>query len=133
MTGASGPGRIQTLEVWQDGLKLAEDVYRCTARWPADERYGLISQARRAAASIPTNLSEGVGRGSPAEIARFGRIALGSAYELHTLLHLAHRLHDAGPAPDDAIFTTLDSLTRRIASYVAYQDARHQRTKGQPK
>lgn len=119
-----GPGKIQTLEVWQDGLKLTESVYRCTALWPSDEKYGLISQARRAAASIPTNLSEGVGRGSAAEAARFARIALGSAYELHTLLHLAHRLHDVEPGPENTLFTELDTLTRRISRYIAYQSSK---------
>ncbi|MVN86498.1 four helix bundle protein [Deinococcus sp. HMF7620] len=123
-----GPGKIQTLEVWQEGLRLTEEVYRCSAHWPADERYGLTSQARRAAASIPTNLSEGVGRGSPAEAARFARIALGSAYELHTLLHLAHRLHMVEPAPEHSLFAQLGTLTRRLSSYVASQDGKNPRT-----
>lgn len=120
----NGPGKIQTLEVWQVGLEVTEQVYRLSTNWPSDEKFGLISQARRAAVSIPANLAEGVGRGSPAEIARFSRIALGSAYELHTLLHLAHRLHGQEPQPNHPVFTALDVLTRRISSYIAYQDAK---------
>lgn len=112
---------MQRLEVWQEGLNLTESVYRISAGWPADERYGLISQVRRASASIPTNLSEGVGRGSPAEAARFARIALGSAYEVHTLLHLAHRLHGVDPPPEAQVFTDLERLTKRLASYIQYQ------------
>lgn len=123
----TGPGKIQTLEVWKVGLDLTEAVYRLTVSWPPDEKFGLTSQARRAAASIPTNLAEGVGRGSSAEAARFGRIALGSAYELHTHLHLAHRLHAVEPSPEHPIFNQLDVLTRRISSYIAYQDSRTQR------
>lgn len=126
----SGPGRIHTLEVWQDGLSMAEKIYLLTAQWPSDEKFGLISQARRAAASIPMNLSEGVGRGSPAEAARFARIALGSAYELHTVLHLPHRLHNAAPAPDHQVFIDLDTLTRRISSYIAYQNKKIQPKRG---
>ena len=122
----NGPGKIHTLDIWADGLKLTEEVYRLSANWPPDEKFGLVSQARRASASIPTNLAEGVGRGSPAEAARFGRIALGSAYELYTLLHLAHRLHGLGPAPEHPVFSELDVLTRRISSYVAFHHAKNQ-------
>lgn len=118
----TGPGKVHTLEVWRAGLDLTEQVYRLSAHWPDHEKYGLVSQGRRAAASIPTNLAEGVGRGSPGEAARFARIALGSAYELHTLLHLVHRLHQVPPAPDHVIFTELDVLTRRMTSFIAYQD-----------
>lgn len=129
----TGPGRVSTLEVWQEGLSLTEKVYVLTASWPSDERFGLISQARRASASIPTNLSEGVGRGTPAEAARFARIALGSAYELHTLLHLAHRLHGVEPAPEAPVFADLDRLTKRLSSYIHYQDKKVQAVKrGQP-
>ncbi len=67
-------------------------VYQATQHFPTEERYGLTSQMRRASASIPTNIAEGCGRDSDAELARFCQIALGSAYELDYQLLLAHDL-----------------------------------------
>nr|WP_255639373.1 four helix bundle protein [Deinococcus betulae] len=72
--------------IWQEGMQQVEAIYAVTACWPGSELYGLTSQARRAGISIPANIAEGVGRGSAAELARFCRIALGSAYELMTHL-----------------------------------------------
>jgi four helix bundle protein len=80
------------LEIWQLGMDLVEHVYRLTLDFPADERFGLISQVRRASVSVPTNISEGWGRHSQANLANFVRIARGSLSELDTLAELARRL-----------------------------------------
>ena len=81
------------LIVWQKSMDLAELVYRETAFYPAQERYGLTSQMRRAATSIPSNVAEGQGRRSTDdEFVRFLRIALGSLCELETQLELSTRL-----------------------------------------
>ena len=76
------------LRVWQRAHALTLSVYRTTASFPRDERYGLTSQLRRAASSIAANLAEGCGRNGDAEFARFCSIAMGSASELdyHLLL-----------------------------------------------
>jgi four helix bundle protein len=78
--------------VWQTSHQLTLDVYRKTRAYPKNELYGLISQTRRAAASIPANISEGCGRNSSADLARFLHIALGSAFELDYHITLAHDL-----------------------------------------
>lgn len=83
------PAPVARLEVWQDSMALAKRIYHVTSAWPPDERYGLTSQVRRAAVSIPCNLAEGIGRGSQGEIHRFATIARGSAFELDTLLELS--------------------------------------------
>jgi four helix bundle protein len=83
----------RNLVAWQKAMDLAAAVYRATAQFPREERYGLTSQARRAAASIPSNIAEGQGRrSSDDEFVRFLQIALGSLCELETQLELAVRL-----------------------------------------
>ena len=80
------------LKVWQKGHKLALAAYGVSRGFPRSETYGLTSQLRRSAASVPANIAEGCGRNSGAELARFLEIALGSASELEYHLLLAHDL-----------------------------------------
>ena len=75
--------------VWQKGYAFSLAVYNATDHFPNDERYGLTSQMRRAAVSIPANIAEGAGRPSEADFARFLHIASGSGNELECLLMLA--------------------------------------------
>ena len=83
---------FEDLRTWKEGHALAVEVYRLTKTWPADERYGLISQIRRAAASIPTNIAEGMGRGSAKDLMRFLTVARGSTQEVIYQLLLARDL-----------------------------------------
>jgi four helix bundle protein len=85
-------GSFRELEVWQLGRELVVDVYSATATYPADEKFDLTSQSRRAAISIPVNIAEGAGRQTDGSFAQFLRIAIGSANELETLLVLAEDL-----------------------------------------
>jgi four helix bundle protein len=88
-------GKIQTfrdLKIWQNGMEVASTVYAVTNSYPEEERYGLKSQARRAAVSIPANIAEGCARNHRGEFRQFLYISLGSLAELQTLLELSHRL-----------------------------------------
>ncbi|NJR62394.1 MAG: four helix bundle protein [Cyanobacteria bacterium CRU_2_1] len=88
-------GKIQSyrdLEVWQQGMALAEQCYRLTKTFPKEEVYGMVSQIRRAAVSIPANIAEGYGREYRNEYIQFLRIAQGSLKELETHLLLAVRV-----------------------------------------
>jgi four helix bundle protein len=87
--------RYQELRVYQEVLDLVALVYRVTSRWPADERFGLTSQVRRAATSIVLNIAEGAGAGSDAEFVRFLRYALRSKYELLAGFDVAERIEIA--------------------------------------
>ncbi len=78
------------LIVWQKAMALTKQVYQLTKSFPPDEIYGLTSQIRRCAISIPSNIAEGRGRNSDKEFIRFLNITLGSLYELQTQLELAH-------------------------------------------
>jgi len=80
------------LIVWQKSLQLCKDVYLVTKNFPKEEIYGLTSQIRRCAVSIPSNIAEGKGRNSDKDFIRFLQIALGSIYELQTQLELAFEL-----------------------------------------
>ena len=80
------------LQVWKKSHDLTLRIYDLTSRFPREEIYGLTSQIRRACASIPTNIAEGCGRNSSADLARFLQIAMGSASETEYLLLLAHDL-----------------------------------------
>lgn len=83
---------FKTLKIWQRSHKLVVDVYEVTINFSKHELYGLTSQMRRSAASIPTNIAEGCGRGSDADFARFIQMAMGSGSELEYQLLLAHDL-----------------------------------------
>lgn len=81
------------LKVWQLGMDLAETVYEITKSFPREETYGITSQLRRAASSIPANIAEGNGRDSSKEYLRHLSIAVGSLCEVETFLLLALRLN----------------------------------------
>jgi four helix bundle protein len=93
------------LKVWQLAMDLAELCYRTTRRFPKDELYGMTSQIRRAAASVPANIAEGHGRNSRGEYIQFLRVAQGSLKELETHLLLAQRV---GLTDENAVGPTLN-------------------------
>ena len=81
------------LKVWQKSYRLCLDLYKITKKFPKEERYGLTSQIRRAAVSIPSNIAEGYGRKTTADYLRFLYIAYGSICELETQLLLSGDLN----------------------------------------
>jgi len=85
------------LEVWQCAMDLCVSVYGHSSRFPTEERYGLTSQLRRSAVSVPSNIAEGQGRDNDREFANFLRIANGSLRELETKLMIAERLQYIDP------------------------------------
>lgn len=77
------------LIVWQKSMSLVNEIYLTTKSFPEEEKFSLVSQMRRSAISIPSNIAEGYGRGSKSEYARFVKIARGSMYELDTQMEIA--------------------------------------------
>jgi four helix bundle protein len=98
------------LIAWQKAKSVALDVYRCTRRFPRDEVYGLSSQMRRAAVSVPSNIAEGKGRYSRKEFVQFLYHARGSLLELQTQLSIARDLDYI----DLAAFKSLESQTEEL-------------------
>ena len=82
----------ERLDVWQDAMTLVEAIYRLTATFPDNERFGLVTQMRRACISIPSNIAEGAARRSTLDYVRFLSIARGSLAELDTQIQIATRL-----------------------------------------
>ncbi len=83
---------FRNLKTWQKAHKLTLDVYHATGVFPKEELYGLTNQMRRSCSSIPTNIAEGCGRDSDAELTRYLHSGMGSASELEYQLLLAHDL-----------------------------------------
>ena len=77
------------LDVWQQSMKVAQGIYKLTNAFPADEKFGLVSQMRRAAVSIPCNIAEGAARQGKKEFKNFLSMAQGSLSELDTQIELA--------------------------------------------
>jgi four helix bundle protein len=100
------------LKVWQLGMEVAEQVYRLTAEFPKSEIYGLSSQMRRAAVSIPSNIAEGQGRDSTKEFLHFLAIAFGSLCELETQLLLARRFSYLSDKDLQSILATLTATSK---------------------
>ena len=121
MENRGKPKSYKDLIVWQKGMALAKFVYQLSARFPVDERYGLISQVRRAAVSVPSNIAEGQARHTTKEFLQFLSHAMGLLAELETQLMLSVELrftNEQGVAPGlkeiDELQKMIVALKRRL-------------------
>ncbi|MCX2836656.1 four helix bundle protein [Salinimicrobium sp. MT39] len=85
--------KLSDLKIWNKAMDVAELTYLLSAKFPSEEKFGLTSQIRRSAISVPSNVAEGAGRSTKGEYKNFLSIANGSSYELLTQLILSHRLN----------------------------------------
>ena len=106
------------LEVWQLGHALTLAVYRTTKFFPKDELFGLTSQMRRAASSIPANIAEGCGRDGDAELKRYLNISLGSACELDYFILLCGELGYLTPETTKPLATDCLRLRRQLGAFI---------------
>jgi four helix bundle protein len=104
------------LQVWQRGMDLTALVYRLCAELPADERFGLVSQVRRAAVSVPSNIAEGHQRTSTKDYLRFLSYASGSLAEVETLIELASRLYSINRISIEEVVRQADELGKMLRS-----------------
>jgi len=107
---------FRELKVWEKAHRLVLSAYRATNDFPAREQYGLTSQLRRSAVSIPTNIAEGCGRNGDAEFARFLDIAFGSASELEYLVQLCRDLELLKPEVAGQLHTDIVEIKRMLSS-----------------
>jgi four helix bundle protein len=106
------------LRVWQNAMSLAESCYKLTKTFPRDEMFGLTSQIRRAAASIPANIAEGHGRESTQSLIHYLRISQGSLKELETHLLLAGRVGLVDPAGPDFPLGSCETLGKMLHTLI---------------
>ncbi|WP_343608536.1 four helix bundle protein [Chryseobacterium oranimense] len=105
--------RIEDLKVWKKSMTLVKEVYLVSTELPVEEKFGLVSQIKRCAVSIPSNIAEGAGRNNKKEFYQFLGIAFGSTYELQTQLQLLVDLNfisDAKIAPIKELLTEIQKM-----------------------
>jgi four helix bundle protein len=116
MQETTKPKHYKELLVWQKGMSLAKMVYRLTVRFPTEERYGLTSQMRRAAVSIPSNIAEGQARRGTNEFLQFLSVAEGSLAELDTQLSLSVELGFAQQGDVEPALKEIDELQKMLVA-----------------
>jgi four helix bundle protein len=109
---------FRDLKVWGRAHDVALSIYKASESFPTAERYGITSQIRRAAFSVPSNIAEGCGRSSGPDFARFLDIAFGSASELEYLLLLAADLDILDSATHGAILADLQEVKRMLSALI---------------
>ena len=106
------------LRVWQAGMDLAENAYRLSQRLPASEMYGLTSQIRRSATSVPANIAEGYGRESTGSYIQFLKTARGSLRELETHVLLAQRVGLVDTAESNDLIKKAESIGKMLSALI---------------
>jgi four helix bundle protein len=108
----------KSLDVWQVAVKLAEDVYGVTRRFPKDELFGLTTQMRRCAISIPSNVAEGAARQGDKEFIQFLYVAAGSASELDTQLKIAKRVAIGEPQDLERLQSEVERISMMLQGLI---------------
>jgi four helix bundle protein len=111
-TSNSAVRSYEDLVVWQKAMELVAEVYRATSQFPREEVYGLTSQLRRSAVSIPSNIAEGQGRATKGEFVQFLAHARGSLYELKTQVLIAGKLGYLSPDNESRLGSQSDEVGR---------------------
>lgn len=109
---------FRQLKVWEKAHAFVLEIYRITARFPKEEMYGLTSQLRRSAGSIPTNIAEGCGRWSDGEFAWFIHVSMGSACEAEYQLLLAHDLGFIADPDHDKLSQDITEVKRMLTGFL---------------
>ena len=105
------------LKVWEKGRALVKEIYLATQDFPTEEKFGLKSQLRRCAVSIPANIAEGSGRSSNKDFTNFLNIALSSAYELETEIILSFDLNYISKEHQDELIEKTQEIQKMIIGF----------------
>jgi four helix bundle protein len=110
---------FRKLEIWNEGILIAKEIYLISEKLPNDERFGLKSQIQRAVVSIPSNIAEGAGRSSEKEFKHYLEIALGSSFELETQLILIKDIILKDTKVTEELFSKLSVLQKKINAFIS--------------
>lgn len=108
------------LEAWKKSMLLVKDIYALTKNYPKEEVYGLTSQTKRAAVSVPCNIAEGIGRNYKKDTIQFLHIARGSVYELETLLNIAVMVEIISEQQFASVSTKIEVCIKIINGLITY-------------
>jgi four helix bundle protein len=114
----SGVQSYRELQIWQKSMDLCADCYKITSKLPADERFGLLSQMRRASVSVPSNIAEGFARETKGVFVNHLRIAQGSLKELETQLQICQRIGFLEQGDVESLLVQSDEVGRMIRSFI---------------
>lgn len=109
---------FRDLIIWQKSMLLVTEIYKLTQSFPSQEQYGLTSQMRRCAVSIPSNIAEGYGRNSTGDYKRFLQISVGSTFELQTQIEIAYNLRFIEKEIFESIIEKAKELDRMLLSLI---------------
>jgi len=110
----------QTLDAWKKSMELVKDIYLLTKTYPKEELFALTSQTKRASASIPSNIAEGMGRQYKKDTIHFLHIARGSIYELETHLNIALMVNIIEEQNFNTIMNLVDEVTKLLSGLINY-------------
>jgi four helix bundle protein len=102
------------LDVWKRAIKFVEQIYKTTSSFPSEEKFGLTSQMRRSAVSIPSNIAEGAARNSTKEFINFLHISQGSVAELETQIIISKNLQFLDSQMEELLLKELDEISKMI-------------------
>lgn len=106
------------LQIWQKSMKLVTIIYEVTSHYPDSEKFGLSSQIRRAAVSVPANIAEGFGRKSSGDFRRFLNISMGSLFELQTELEISKNLNLINDYKFKEVYEFTREIERMMSSFI---------------
>lgn len=109
---------FRNFDFWTDSKDLTREIYGLLQSYPAEERFALCDQIRRAVVSIPSNIAEGAGRGSDLDFCHFMDIALGSCYEVETQMEISCDLNYITKEQKNNIVNKLHSIERRLTAFI---------------
>ncbi len=108
---------FKELKIWNKSIDITVDVYQETSSFPGEEKFNLISQIRRSAVSIPSNIAEGAGRNSDKEFNQFLGIAKGSSFELQTQVIISNRLKFISDEKFEVMNNSIEEVQKMITGF----------------
>ena len=121
----SGYQKYTELDVWKQARALASMIYEITTSYPKAEQFGIISQMRRCAVSVPSNIAEGCGRQRTKETIQFLNISRGSLYELETQLYISKDLSFINEEQLNTCLQKIESLGKLINGFIRFNNSKN--------